>query len=84
MCLTCLFHVSVYCTNMSIFQPHEVVGRGSETQLQVGENVRFLTLTLNLFKFSTLEGMSRYRDPQPQVVENYSYLFNLRASICKY
>ena len=23
-----------------------------------------------------LEVMSRYRDPQPQVVENYSYLFN--------
>ena len=24
--------------NMSIFYPFEVVGRGSETQLQVGEN----------------------------------------------
>ena len=28
--------------------------------------------------------MSRYRDPQPQVVENYSYLFNLRPNIYKY
>ena len=27
--------------------------------------------------------MSRYRDPQPQVVENYSYLFNLRPTIYK-
>ena len=27
--------------------------------------------------FQPLEVVSRYRDPQPQVVENYSYLFNL-------
>ena len=27
--------------------------------------------------------MARYRDPQPRVVENYSYLFNLRSNICK-
>ena len=30
-----------------------------------------------------LEVVSRYRDPQPQVVENYSYLFNLRPNIYK-
>ena len=28
---------------MSIFHPLEVVGRGSETQLQVGENVNKVT-----------------------------------------
>ena len=28
--------------------------------------------------------MSRYRDPQPQVVENHSYLFNLRPNISNY
>ena len=28
-----------YSTNMSNFQPLEVVGRGSETQLQVAENL---------------------------------------------
>ena len=28
--------------------------------------------------FQTLEVVSRYRDPQPQVIENYSYLFYLR------
>ena len=28
--------------------------------------------------FQPLEVVSRYRDPQPQVVENYSYLLNLR------
>ena len=33
--------------------------------------------------FQPLEVVSRYRDPQPQVVENYSYMFNLRASIYK-
>ena len=30
-------------TNMSNFHPLEVVGRGSETQLQVGENLNKLT-----------------------------------------
>ena len=34
--------------------------------------------------FQPLEAVSRYRDPQPQVVENYSYLFNLRSNISKY
>ena len=34
--------------------------------------------------FQPLEVVSRYRDPQPQVVKNYSYLFNLRLSIYKY
>ena len=27
--------------------------------------------------------MSRYRDPQPQVAQNYSYLFNLSTNIYK-
>ena len=31
--------------------------------------------------FQPLEVVSRYRDPQPQVVENYSYLFDLRSNI---
>ena len=30
-------------TNISICQPLEIVGRGSETQLQVGENLNQLT-----------------------------------------
>ena len=33
--------------------------------------------------FRPLEVVSRYRDPQPQVVENYSYFFNLRPNIYK-
>ena len=31
--------------------------------------------------FQPLEVVSHYRDPQPQVFENYSYLFNLRQNI---
>ena len=31
--------------------------------------------------FHPLEVVSRYRDPQFQVAENYSYLFNLRPEI---
>ena len=33
------------------------------------------------YNFQPLKVVSRYRDPQPQVVENYSYLFNLRWKI---
>ena len=33
--------------------------------------------------FQPLEVVSRYRDPQPQVVDNYSYLFNLILNIYK-
>ena len=35
------------------------------------------------FNFQPLEVVYRYSDPQPQVVENYSYLFNLRPNIYK-
>ena len=34
--------------------------------------------------FRPLEVVSRYRDPQLQVGENYSYLFSLRQNICKF
>ena len=33
--------------------------------------------------FHPLEVVSRYRDPQLQVGENYSYLFNLSTNICR-
>ena len=33
--------------------------------------------------FQSLEVVFRYRDPQLQVTENDSYLFDLRPSICK-
>ena len=33
--------------------------------------------------FHPLEVVSRYRDPQLEVVENYSYLFNLIPNINK-
>ena len=32
---------------MSNFHPLKVVGRGSETQLQVGENLNFITSRVN-------------------------------------
>ena len=48
---------------MSYFQALEVVVTASQTQLEVGEN-------LNYLNFQPLEVVSRYRDPQPQVVEN--------------
>ena len=33
--------------------------------------------------FHSLKVVSRYRDPQLQMGENYSYLFNLIPNICK-
>ena len=66
--------------------------RVSETQLQVGENSDCIIWRLKVnpypadlihLNFQPLEFVSRYRDPQPQVVENYSYLLNLRPNIYK-
>ena len=34
--------------------------------------------------FQPFEIVSRYRDPQPKLVENYSYLFKLRPNIYKF
>ena len=42
-----------------------------------------LPARLLYLNFQPLEVVSRYRDPQPQVVENYSYLLNLRTTIYK-
>ena len=38
---------------------------------------------LNNLKFHPLEVVSRYRDPQLQVAENYPYLSYLTSTICK-
>ena len=42
-----------------------------------------LPAKLIYLNFQPLEVVSRYRDPQPQVVEKYSYLFNSRPKIYK-
>ena len=42
-------------------------------------HTKFICLNLQ-----PLEVVSRYSDPQPQVVENHAYLFDLRRNICKY
>ena len=43
-----------------------------------------IPLSLIYLNFHPLEVVSRYRDPQLQVGENYLYLFNLRSILCKY
>ena len=45
------------------------------------EHVEVLICFLNVYP---LEFVSRYRDPQLQVGENYSYMLNLRQIVCKY
>ena len=42
------------------------------------------TAKLNNLSFHPVEVVSRYRDPQLQVVENYSYLFNFISKHCKF
>ena len=39
--------------------------------------------TLFYLNFQPLAAVSRYRDPQPQVVENYSFLLNFKPNIYK-
>ena len=41
------------------------------------------TVNLIYLNFYPFEVVSYHRNPQLQVAENYSYLFNLRTSICK-
>ena len=36
-----------------------------------------------IFSFHPLEVVARYRDPQLQVGENYTHLFDFRPNICK-
>ena len=36
---------------MHTFHPLEVVGRGSETQLQVGENLTLMSTTVDILRF---------------------------------
>ena len=50
---------------------------------QIG-NIQLLShyrAKLIYLNFQQLEVVSRFRDPQPQVVENYPYVSNLRQNI---
>ena len=52
--------------------------------LYFGQFVNFFDLyhgKLIILNFQPLDVVSRSRDPQPQVGENFSYLFNLRPNI---
>ena len=42
------------------------------------------TKKINNLNFHSSEVVSRYRDPQLQVGHNNSYLFNMRAKMCKF
>ena len=50
--------------------------------------IKYSNESLNLYpakliysNFYSLEAVSHYHDPQPQVGENYSYLLNLRTNV---
>ena len=43
--------------------------------LEVAKSLNPYPAKVIYLNFQPLEVVSRYRDPQPQVIENYSYLF---------
>ena len=51
-----------------------------KTMFFIGNNTKYAAANYN---FHALEVVSRYREPQLQVRENYSYLFNVRPNIRK-
>ena len=51
--------------------------------MQIDQAIEPYTAKLMYSKFQSVEVASRYRDSQPQLVEKYSYLFNLEANIYK-
>ena len=52
-------------------------------RLRLWPNNNPLPARLSYLNFNPLEVVHRYRDPQLQVGENYSYLFDLRSNICQ-
>ena len=52
--------------------------------LRVAVIINPYSSTVIYYNFKPLEVVSRYRDPQLQVAENYLYLFNLGTNICNY
>ena len=64
--------------------PLQVENCDSNSRLVVDEDDNKFRLERVIYlNLQQLEVVSRYRDPQPHVVENYSYLFNLRSNIYK-
>ena len=53
-------------------------------QMIIEAHVNPCPAKLSNFNFNPVEVVSRYRDPQLQLCENYSYLFILMPIICNY
>ena len=49
----------------------------------MASDINFWGAKLNHLIFHPLAGVARYRDPQLQMGENNSYLFNVGPNICK-
>ena len=53
------------------------------TNLKYKSTINPYPAKLIYFNFRPLEVVPRYRDPQPQMVGKYSYLFNFRPNFYK-
>ena len=79
--ITVIWNIYNVCLNkdISCFHLLEVVGRGSETQLQVGENLNYIIynvcLNKNINCLHPLEVVGRDSETQLQVGENLNYFF---------
>ena len=71
------------CSETEKFYQFDEINRSTSPISKFCQFVNPYPAKLFYLNFQRLEVVSRYRDPQPQVVENYSYLFNLRANIKK-
>ena len=61
-----------------------ILGAYYNNLLTISHCQKCISTTIVLLKnFHLFEVVSRYRDPQLQAGENYSYVFNLRSNIWK-
>ena len=82
------FHYIFFHVNIFYYIPHFTFYKPDVyTALLPGEGDQLVTYYFNQYpvefiylNFQPLEIVSRYRDQQTQVVENYSYLFNLKPN----
>ena len=69
------------CKSSVLLAPNIMIGptiHAIASGVILNPNILRENIPLKNLNFQTLEDVSRYRDPQLQVGENYSYLFNFR------
>ena len=83
-----IFYISICCdlksTNISNFYPVEVVCRGSETQLQLSENVDFITISICRWAGHTQKIKKNISATWWLIIYKQMYLWNPRIAFWVY